>query len=247
MSASLILDLHDMERTRRPDELYSWVMAKCDELGATSDSKAFSRLGALLPKKFYDEFYPLALFVKREFSGRDDISVKPHLGNDNFDAQITFNDKASAIGRTIFVEITYAKDGYDESRRMEILSRDGHVNWTGPVSSSGRKRSSDRNVHVKNEANSHLAALKKHFAIVKKRLQDKTLPRRYGKDHVLVVAVDDYLILRNSSNVDQFRDAVTSWLPALPLDFCRVVFVGASGQLFESFAVTGLSSYSSAR
>ena len=181
MDASRILDRSDMERPRRPSELLAWVMAKCNELGATPDAKAFARSGALLPKKFYDEVYPLALFADREFAGRDDVLVQPNLDNDNFDGRITVG--AGPGRRTIFVEVTYAKDGYDEARRMEVLCREGHVSLTGSVSSAGRKGSPNRKVHVESEAVSHLAALEDYLAIVRERLKDKARSR-YGKDHV---------------------------------------------------------------
>jgi len=219
-----------MERSRRPSELLAWVTVKCRELGATPDAKAFARSGALLPKKFYEELRPLAIFADREFPGRDDVLIQPNLDNDNFDARIT-------VGRgskTIFVEITYAKDGYDESRRMEVLSREGSVSLTGPVSSSGRKGSPNRKVHVESEARSRLVAREEYLAIVRKRLEDKARSR-YGKDHVLVVAVDDYLPLRESSDFDYLRAAAQSWFHTLGLAFARVVLLGVAGQLFISF------------
>ncbi len=130
----------------------------------------------------------MAIFADREFGGRDDVLVQPNLGNDNFDARITVGEGS----RTILVEITYAKDGYDESRRMEV--REGSVSLTGPVSSSGRKGSPNRKVHVESEARSHLVALEEYLAMVRERLEDKARSR-YGKDHVLVVAVDHDLYL----------------------------------------------------
>lgn len=73
MDASHIFDRSDMERPRCPSELFAWVMGKCTELGATPEAKTFARSGAPLPKKFYEEVYPLAFFAEREFAGRDDV------------------------------------------------------------------------------------------------------------------------------------------------------------------------------
>lgn len=244
MDASDILDRSDMERPRSPSELFAWVMAKCNELGATPEAKAFARSAALLPKKFYDEVYPLALFAQREFGGRDDVLVQPNFDNDNFDGRITIGTGA-VRKKTIFVEVTYAKDGYDESRRMEVLCREGHVSLTGPVFSSGQKGSPNRKVHVESEAVSHLAVLEDYLAIVRARLEDKA-HSCYGKDHVLVVAVDDYLPLRESSDIDRLHEATASWLPELRLDFGRVVFLGIADNLFLSLDVVGHSYGSSA-
>jgi len=59
-------------------------------------------------------------------------------------------------------------------------------------------------------------------------------------------AVDDYLPLRDSSDVHRLRAAAASWLPTLGLDFGRVVFLGVAGQLFVSFDVAGQGDDSSA-
>lgn len=232
MDPSRILDRSEMGKPRRPSELFKWVMAKCSELGATHEAKAFARSGAVLPKKFYDEVFPLAIFAEREFAGRDDVLVQPNLDNDNFDGRITVGTGPNA--RTMFIEITYAKDGYDESRRMEVLCREGHVSLTGPVSSSGRKGWPNREVHVEDEAVSHLAMLKNYLVIVRERLKEKARSR-HGRDHVLVVAVDDHLPFRQPSDVDQLRNAASSWLSELSLDFGRLVFVGVAGNLYLSY------------
>jgi hypothetical protein len=234
VDASDILDRSDIECARSPRRLLAWVNKKCEELGATPEAKAFARSGAPMPKKFYEEIRPLAIFAGREFADRDDVLVEPNLGNDNFDARINVGGDS----RTIFVEITYAKDGYDESRRMEVLAREGSVCLTGPVFSSGRKGSPNRKVHVESEARSHAMALKKYLAMVKERLEEKARSC-YGKDHVLLVAVDDYLTLQESSDHDCLRAEAQSWLLSLDLDFGRVVFLGVAGKLFISFELAG--------
>lgn len=229
MDSSHILSRSDMAQPRNPSEFHKWVMAKCSELGATDAAKAFARSGAVLPKKFYDEVFPLAIFVEREFADRGDVLVQPNLDNDNFDGQITVGTGRNA--KTTFVEITYAKDGYDESLRMEALCRNGHVSLTGPVSSSGRKGWPNRKVHVEDEAISHLAMLENYLTIVRQRLKEKTRSC-HGNDHILVVAVDDYLPLRAPPDIDALRSAASSWLSELALDFGRVVFVGIAGNLY---------------
>jgi hypothetical protein len=227
-----ILDRSDMGQPRRPSEFYKWVMAKFSQLAATDEAKAFARSGAVLPKKFYDEVFPLAIFAEREFAARDDVLVQPNLDNDNFDGRITVGTGSNA--KTMFVEITYAKVGYDESLRMEFLCREGHVSLTGPVSSSGRKGWPNRKIHVEDEAVSHLAMLENYLVIVRERLKEKTRSC-HGRNHVLVVAVDDHLPLRQPSDVDQLRSAASSWLSELTLDFGRLVFLGMAGNLYLSY------------
>ena len=46
--------------------------------------------------------------------------------------------------KTSFVE----KDGYDESRRMEVVLKEGGVFMTGPITTSGRRGAPDRIVRI---------------------------------------------------------------------------------------------------
>jgi len=169
-----------MEQPRSPAELLAWVMKKCAELGAGPDAKAFARSGASLPKKFYDEIYPLAIYAEREFRGQDGVLIQPNLDNSNFDARITFGDGPHSIG--LFVEVTYAKDGYDESLRMEVLSSRGHVNLVARCSVSGRRGAPDRRIQIENEAVSHTALVDEYLALVEQTLRKKAR-RRYGRSH----------------------------------------------------------------
>jgi hypothetical protein len=235
MAPSLILDPSDMQRPRSPSELLAWVMQKCNEFGATSETKLFARSGALLPKKFFDEIYPLALFAEREFGGRTDVTVYPSLDNDNFDGRILIGSAPHA--KVLLVEVTRAKDGYDESLRLEVASREGSVSFTGPVTVSGRRGSANRRVHVEGEAVEHSTLVDKQLALVEQRLRAKSSVR-YGENHVLVIAVDDYLALREADDVAKLREFADALLPRLKLDFRRVVFLGTAGKLFLSCDVS---------
>ena len=227
----MILDASDMAQARTPAEFVAWVGRKGDELSATEEAKVFARSGALLVKKFYDEIFPLARFVAIEYAGRNDVLVQPNLGNDNFDAHVTLGNCGER--QNVFIEVTYAKDGYDLSLRMEVLAREGYVCVTGPVTCSGRKGFPDRRVSVEPFAADHLKALENYFVLVKERLQAKTKVQ-YGKSHILIVAVDDYLVLSEDSDWPRFTAFADALLPKLSLDFSRVVFVGVAGRLFHS-------------
>ncbi|HXG47444.1 MAG TPA: hypothetical protein VNO52_07465 [Methylomirabilota bacterium] len=238
MGGSDILNQEDMERSRSPGKLRAWVNQKCKELGPTPGTKAYPPANPRLLKKFYEEIWPLAIFAHREFGDRDDVVVKPNLGSDRLDHSF---DACISVGGgepTIFVEITCAKDGYDESRRMEVLAREGSVSLIGPVLSSGRKGSADRKVRVHREARPHAEVVKKYLAMVKDRLGGKT-GRRAGNGHILLVAVDDDYPLVDPSDHESLRAAAAAWLPGLDCAFGRVVFVGVADRLFISFNLAG--------
>lgn len=235
MVPSQILDPSDMQLPRSPCELLAWVMKKCGEFAATQEGKEFARSGAILPKKFFEEVYPLALFSTKEFDGRIDVFVHPNLDNDNFDGRIVIGSPPHA--KTLLVEVTYAKDGYDESLRSEVLSREGGVSMIGPVTVSGRRGSANRRVHVQCEAVDHSTLVGQQLALVEQRIRAKSTSQ-YGESHVLVVAVDDYLALPEPDDVAKLREFAGALLQSLRLDFPRVVFVGMAGRLFLSCNVS---------
>lgn len=227
-----ILDEFDMSKARTPEEFQAWVIQKCEELAQSPETKAFSHSGALLAKKFHDEIFPLSRFVAHEYQMRSDILVQPNLSNDNFDAKIITNDGARSLVE--YVEITCAKDGYDESLRMEVLLREGHVSITGPITVSGRRGSSQRSVTVATEAAFHTETLEKYLCVVEAAIEGK-VSVQYGLRHTLLVAVDDYYALIQDSDWPLVEARVKAKLGRLQLDFGRVVLSGLAGRLFLSF------------
>jgi hypothetical protein len=226
MATSKILDAADMTAPRTPATFVAWAMQKVEELGATPAAKEYARSGAALPKKFYDEIYPLALFVRREFNDISDALVQPNLSNDNFDASVVFQNPR----RTLFIEITRATDGYDESLRDEVLAREGHVSGTGPVKVSGRKGALNRKVEVQSGMLLLDEVFAKHLALVQNTVNAKAR-RQYGRHFILLVVVDDYLPFRRESDQSKLHEMVEGTLLSPDLDFGRLVILGISGKL----------------
>jgi hypothetical protein len=234
MQASSILNAADMAQARSPENLRSWVSQKCRELAQSPEAKGFSQSGAPLAKKFHDEIYPLSVFVAHEYRGRGDVLIQPNLGNDNFDAKVTITGSSGA--QTTFIEITCAKDGYDESLRMEVLLKEGGVFMTGPITKSGRRGAPDRIVKVTPEAASHNETLERYLQLIETTVEAKSQVR-YGPQHILLVAVDDYLALIQDCDWPLLDQRAKSWTSRLPLDFGRVVFLGLAGRLFLSYVL----------
>jgi hypothetical protein len=227
-----ILDAADMTEPRSPQDFCGWVIQKCRELAQSPEAKAFSQSGASLPKKFHDEIYPLSVFVAREYRGRSDVLVEPHLGNDNFDAKVTVT--GGNRPQITFVEITCAKDGYDESLRMEVLLKEGRVSMTGPITKSGRRGTPERIVNVATEGASHAETLERYLQLIETTVAGKSRIK-YGPQHTLLIAVDDYLALIQDSDWPLLAERAESLLQKLHLDFGRIVFLGLAGRLFLSY------------
>jgi hypothetical protein len=233
MGASEILNAVDMMTPRTVGDFVAWTLRKTKDLSATPDAKQYVRSGAELPTKFYDEIYPLALFVDREFGKVPDAVVTPNLNNDNFDATVTFKDLRSKV----FIEITRAKNGYDESLRMEVLARDGYVSLTGPITrKSGKKGTPERRIEITPEAVCRDdGLLKKHFSLVEATVKAKAGGRQYGKNFILLVIVDDYDHFRTKSDHAKLDAFVMNKLLCSDLDFARLIIFGISGKLHLSY------------
>lgn len=227
MDTSTILDASEMSAPRPVANFVAWVKRKNVELSASPEAKSFARSGAHLPKKFKDELYPLALFIEYEFSAAPNAIVTPNLSNDNFDAAVSFGDGIN----TLYIEITCTCD-YDESLRLEVLTREGSVCLTGEiVKVQGRRGMPDRIVEIQDEA---ISPLPKHLSLVKTRIRAKA-NRVYGKHHLLLLVVDDYLPFRTESDQRALHALITGELLSFDLDFMRLVVLGISGKLVLSY------------
>lgn len=214
-----------METSRPPHALCDWVDAKTSLLSETEEGKRYARSGELLPKKLWEEIRPLGLFARCHYGLRGGIKCTPNLGNDNFDGKIDFDNAATP---TIYVEITYAIDGYDESLRLELLTEKGSVNALGKISTTGTKASGRRISEVENEAVRHEDTLNNALEILKKRIFGKS-GKVYGSSHVLVVVVDDYLPFRTEDDRAVLERFSKDIIEGTTLDFKAVFLLGSTG------------------
>jgi hypothetical protein len=119
--------------------------------------------------------------------------------------------------------------------RDEVLTREGSVCLTGPILKvEGRRGAPDRIVEVEDEAISHEVLLHKNLSLVKAAVLAKA-NRVYGKRHLLLLVVDDYLPFRMKYYHRALHTLITSALLSLDLDFMRLVVLGISGKLILSY------------
>jgi len=214
-----------MEVSRTPTELCNWVHAKASELSATVEGRRYARSGAHLPKKLWEEIRPLGLFAQNIYGQQGGVRCTPNLTNDNYDGRIDFDDPSVP---SIFVEVTYAKDGYDESLRLEVLTCSGSVNALGRTSRTGTKASGRRTIEVQNEFVGHNTTRDQAVKIVENRILSKG-EKTYGPNHVLVVVVDDYIPFRTMDDKVVLEDFARSVIGNTKLDFGAVYLLGSSG------------------
>ncbi|MBK9132284.1 MAG: hypothetical protein IPM20_11700 [Gammaproteobacteria bacterium] len=217
-----------MELARSPRDLCAWVDAKASELSQTKEAKAYARSGELLPKKLMEELRPFGLFASQRF-GSEGVKCIPNLGNEGFDGEIQFSDASTP---PIYVEITYAKDGYDERLRLGILNEKGSVNVLGKLTVSGTKAARTQCVEVENEAVDHDSTVSAGLALVKERLTGKS-GKKYGPQHVLILVVEDYIAFRSDEDRSALRRCAEAAIADLRLDFGGIYLLGSSGGYLE--------------
>jgi hypothetical protein len=224
-SVDTILQQVDMECTRAPSALCEWVVSKASALSETDEGKRFARSGATLPKKLWEEIRPLGLFAFHRYGLGSDVKCTPNLNNESYDGRIDFDDISVP---SIYVEITYAKDGYDESLRLEVLSASGSVNRSGRISISGTKASGHRKVDVENEFVDREETRVHALEIVRERIINKS-DKVYGSNHILVVVIDDYLPFRTEDDRMILVEYAKSIIDNVKLDFGEIALLGSSG------------------
>lgn len=224
-SVDTILQQTDMGVTRTPKELCDWVDAKTSALSETEEGKRYARSGARLPKKLWEEIRPLGIFTMRRYGPRGDVKCTPNLTNENYDGRIDFDDVTTP---SIYVEITYAKDGYDEHLRLDVLTEKGSVNALGRISVTGTKASGRRAVEVENEAVDHDVTRQSALNLVRERIRSKS-DKTYGANHILIIVVDDYLPFRTEDDREILEEHARAVVGSVKLDFRAVVLLGSSG------------------
>jgi hypothetical protein len=235
IKSSAILTREDMEKERTPEELALWWEEKNLEFGNSPEGHQYALLKQGLTKKFYDEILPLNLLANILYKDRSDIVCIPDLSNDNFDAIIRDNSQTPPFD--LKVEFTYAINGHDDHLRMKYLIEHGHVSLTGSCSYTGTEKTG-HNIIVENEVASSDDSLKTIFELIKERAKSKC-KKQYGKEHVLVIIVNDYLPPRYDSqeDINALEEFIKSNIINLSLDFGELYILGISGKTLLSLKI----------
>jgi len=232
LEASRLLPVEELTKSRTPAELSAWVAERCEAIAAVEETREPALLHERPFKEFYEEIYPLSLFVTHRYEGRADILVTPNLDNRPFDAVI--HDHSVSPPSELMVEITSARDP-QEHLRTEHRVKYGHGSLWSPLTATGNKR--NRQIRIETEAVEHRELVARHCRWIKKAAEGKaTRADRYGNSHVLVITFED-LLWPSDKDIAYIRAFVAERVLTLPLNFSALYVVGMSGRTYLPFSL----------
>ena len=229
-----LLPIAELAKPRTPAELAAWVDERISAIAEVEEAREAALMHQRPFKKFYEEIYPLNLFVKHRYSGREDILVTPNLDNRPFDAVV--RDTSVSPPLEVMVEITLVRDP-QEHLRMESFVKHRHVGLWSPVITSGNKR--NRQTHVQVVAVDHGEHVGRESGWIKTAAEGKASKTgHYGPPHVLVIAFD-YWWDPSDEDIAALRAFVIEHVLPLPLTFAALYVLGMSGRTYLPFFLTG--------
>lgn len=188
------LTVAECEKPRTPRELRAWVLAKCNAFRQIPDLRETVLMRSGQPMRdFYQEIYPLSVFVLHQYGDRDDIVCVPRLDRkSNVDAEIRIRESS----RRINIQITSARDP-EEHLLMERLVKHRGVTVEGNM--------------------------EPHLEWIKTAAEGKSGRGVYGTGYELLISVEDMWFGPDvEQEVTGFMEREVLTLP-LSFDFLHVV------------------------
>ncbi len=239
-----ILLMEGYGQRRTPEQLREWVETIHSRLRNVEKTRRFKITEKGIGKKFIKEIYPLSLFARSYYRGRDDVFLETRLGNQSFDAQVFEGGKELCK-----IEITEAIDGLKWAWQKELLLENGWTPGTGPIECSSRKHNRKRgDIKAKLEAVEHTQAVQKELDLIEKALDKKSKKSNsasgaYEPGTWLLVAFDDTTALHpdllSPDEKNGLRHFVRRKIDSIKPNFDRVFLVGWSGSSLYEFPVHG--------
>ena len=110
--ASECVSQDDLTKERTPSELWDWLIHKVKQICSTEEDIEDFRLQKGLTKELVKEIRLLAIFGKHKFGDTDQVLLQPVIGNQNYDAVVTYLRSKPAYQS--YLEITQSCEGKND-------------------------------------------------------------------------------------------------------------------------------------
>jgi len=221
-----VLTQQELETPRSAADMLAWVDAAHARFN-TKRLRADAREGKHFAKELVHEARPMALFAYRYFGASPQVIITHVIGNQNYDGMV--DDKRNRPEALRYLEVTTTLKTYEDSLRMEVLSKKGSVAAYGPVIAEGPRY---RRVSIKAPgiAREHQDIRADHLKLVQEVVERKA-KKQYEPKTALIVAVDDSVPFREKADVAALGALATGTLvPALRgTNFNLLALEGSNG------------------
>ncbi len=223
MNPNNILSIADMEKPRTVSELDEWVHKIQDRFAKNKKLYNFARQKKGLAKQFYEEIWPLLRYAQAKYSTEALTKLAPVIGSQRFDAIVM-----EPYSPEYKVEITFAKDGYEEFHKMKLLEQDGHVSVYGDLEVTGTKNMG-YSYSMKNETGSLDEVFGKYHSPIIRAYKAKAI-RKYEEVETLIIGFDDHMLFSHDEDSAMFKSMILDSVKGVDCSFANVWIVGMSGK-----------------
>lgn len=221
-----VITKQELETPRSAADMLGWVDAAHARFN-TRELKAEARAGKHFANELVLEARPMALFAYRYFGASPRVMITHVIGSQNYDGIV--DDKRALPDTIRYLEVTTTLKTYQDSLRMELLSKHGHVAAYGPVTAVG-PRHKRVSITAEGMAREHQAIRSDHLKLVQEAVEGKA-KKKYQQNTVLVVAVDDSVPFSQTEDVAALNQlATTTLVPKLSgTNFSLLALEGSNG------------------
>jgi hypothetical protein len=222
MGVELLLTDEDLSEERTAQGLVRWFEDRLSMINRCPAAKRPALLHQRSFKKFYEEMYSFAHFVRHLYEGRQDVTCELKAHQD-YDAVV--RDHSTTPPTTTYVQLTTTTFDRDESRRMLYLLKHGWVPAWGRINAANE---------AELEVLSQEEKLKQTCEDIQRVAQRKSR-FSYGPAYVLVVGFDDFMWFGTEDDRAALRSFVSDRLERWRLNVATLYVLGISGRTFLSF------------
>jgi hypothetical protein len=191
-----VLTQQELETPRTAADMLAWVDSAHARFN-TRQLRAEARAGKHFANQLVLEARPMALFAGRYYGASPQVTITHIIGNQNYDGVIV--DRRPHPDTLRYLEVTTTLKTYEDSLRMEQLSRAGHVAAYGRVTAEG-SRSRRGKISVEGGVREHQVIRAEHLTLVQRAVARKA-QKQYQPNTALIVAVDDATPFREPDDV----------------------------------------------
>ena len=220
-----ILSPEEMKKPRTVAELGAWVLKVHDEFTRAKEPRSFLRQKKGLSKQFYEEVWPLLRFAQAKYGNDSLTKLVLVIGSQQYDAIVTKVDSTEYK-----VEITFAKDGYEEFHKMKLLERDGHVSVFGTLDITGTKNKG-YSYRMNDGACSLDEIFEKYLSAIIRAFEAKS-NCTYEDVNTLIIGFDDFMLFLDDEDSATFTRMILDAAMSINCSFSDVWIVGMSGKFY---------------